>query len=310
MNELEKSILKTIIYFDIFNYPMTVFEIWKYLYEVKCDLNDVVLCLSNSESIKRYTETKDGFYFLKGKRELIYSRKSKRDSSIAKIQIARRVICFLKFVPYVKMIAISGSIGYFNVKEDSDIDFFIIVKNKYIWLSRFCITAITQLLGKRRYDKKIKNKICLSFYISENAINLENLAYENDVHFAYWFLNIMPIFDLNTYDNFYSLNAWVSEFSKNNLKHDIAKYWKEEDNIFSKNIRMFFESLFNNKIGEFLNSILKGIQLLKMNKNKNSKMNNGFKDVVVNDDVLKFHEKDMRKYYNKIFFDRTRFLSE
>lgn len=309
MNELEKSILKTVIYFDIFNYPMTVFEIWKYLYGFECELCDVVSCISNSDNIKRYIETKNGFYFLRGKKELIYSRKSKRDSSIKKWQMAKRVICFLRFVPFVSMIAISGSIGYFNVKEDSDIDLFIIIKKGHIWFSRFFISAIVQLLGKRRYGNKIKNRICLSFYISDEFMNLESLAYENDIHFAYWFLNIVPIFDLNTYNDFYTSNKWVNKFIKNHFNHSIAKYWSIKDDIFSKGIRAFFEILLDNGLGRFLNLILKSIQLLKMRQNKNSKMNNGQKDVIVNDNILKFHEKDMRKYYNKLFFDRIKFLS-
>lgn len=309
MNELEKSILKTVIYFDIFNYPMTVFEIWKYLYGFECELGDVVSCISNSDNIKRYIETKNGFYFLKGKKELIYSRKSKRDSSIAKIQMAKGVICFLRFVPFIRMIAISGSIGYFNVKEDSDIDIFIIIKDGHVWFTRFFITLFTHLLSKRRHGKKIKNRICLNFYISDKAMDLEYLAHENDVWFTYWFLTVSPIFDLGVYENFYYSNKWVNKLSKNYIKHDVAKYWKVNDNIFSKNIRHFIEFLLNNKFGGFLNSVLKSIQLLKMKQNKNSKMNNGDNAVVVNDLMLKFHENDMRKYYNKVFFDRIKFLS-
>lgn len=289
---------------------MTVFEIWKYLYETKCDLNDVVLCLSGSESIKRYTETKDGFYFLKGKRELIYSRKSKRDSSIAKIQMAQKVVYFLRFIPFIRMVAISGSIGYLNVKEESDIDVFIIIKDGYVWFTRFFITLFTHISGKRRHGKKIKNRICLNFYTSDKAIDLDHLAYEKDIWFAYWFLTIVPIFDLGVYDNFYESNKWVSEFAKNHIKHEIAQYWKVRDDVFSKSIRRFMEFLLYNRFGRFLNSFLKSIQLLKMRQNKNSKMNNGDNSVVVNDSMLKFHENDMRAHYNKIFFDRIRFLSE
>lgn len=309
MNELEKSILKTIIYFDIFNYPMTVFEIWKYLYNYQCELIDVVKCLSNGDNIKRYIETKDGLYFLKGKKELIYSRKSKRDSSIFKIQIIKKVVCFLRFIPFIKMIAISGSIGYFNAKEDSDIDIFIIIKGGYVWLARFFITLSTHLSGKRRHGKKIKNRVCLNFYISDNAMDLECLAYENDIWFAYWLLTVVPIFDLGIYGDFYNSNKWVNKLAKNHIKHDVAKYWKVNDNIFSKNIRRFIELLLNSGFGRLFNSFLKGVQLLKMKQNKNSKMNNGDNSVVVNDFMLKFHENDMRAHYNKMFFDRIKFLS-
>ena len=60
MNELEKSILKTLIYFDIFNYPLTSLEICNFLIDYSCKLKDVVRELENSENIKRYTESKNG----------------------------------------------------------------------------------------------------------------------------------------------------------------------------------------------------------------------------------------------------------
>jgi len=158
MNELEKSILKTLIYFDIFNYPLTSLEICNFLIDYSCKLKDVVRELENSENIKRYTESKNGFYFLKGRKHILENRKVNRVNSQKKIKIALKKAQFIRYIPFVKCVCLSGSIPHFNTQKDSDIDLFIIVKKDYLWFSRFFVTIVAHILGKRRHGKKIKNR--------------------------------------------------------------------------------------------------------------------------------------------------------
>ena len=69
-NKLEKSILETVAYFDIFSYPLTLVEIWKWLFLKEANglfisLNKIEEIIKNSEAIKTLLEYKQGFYFFK-----------------------------------------------------------------------------------------------------------------------------------------------------------------------------------------------------------------------------------------------------
>lgn len=303
LQKLEEAIIRTIFYYDIFDYPLTSFELWMWLLDYKCSLCDIEQCLSNNTNLLRYIETKDGFYFIKGRKDIIKIRKEHRDFSILKWKKALKVVNKIKFLPFIKMVALCNSIGYFNLNKESDIDLFIIVKDKYIWLSRFLITLIVQLSGTRRHGKKIEDRICLSFYITDNNLNIQNLQYENDIYFYYWTMHLMPIFGYSTYIDFMKNNLWLKDRILNFEKNDIVDSFVVLDSKFSKNFRILLEKILNNFLGLFLNKILKSLQLMKMSSKRS--IAHDEKDVIISDNILKFHENDRRKYYRDIFIKKT-----
>ncbi|MBU1662979.1 hypothetical protein KKE25_00090, partial [Patescibacteria group bacterium] len=44
--KLKKAIIKMIVFFDIFDYPLTILEIWQNL-EIKCELIEIMAVLEN-----------------------------------------------------------------------------------------------------------------------------------------------------------------------------------------------------------------------------------------------------------------------
>ena len=303
LEKLEKAIVSTIFYYDIFDYPLTSFELWTWLLDYKCSFYDLKKCLSNNYNILRYIEIKDDFCFVKGRRDIIKIRKEHRDFSVSKWKKALKIVNLIKFLPFVKMVALCNSIGYFNLNKESDIDLFIIIKKDYIWLSRFLITLIVQLSGKRRHGKKIEDRICLSFYITDNNLDIHSLQYEDDIYFYYWIIHLMPIFGYETYIDFMKENVWVKDRIINFSKNDPIDSFVVYDSKFSKSFRLFLEKLLNNFFGVFLNNLLKNLQLVKMSSKRS--IVHDEKDVIINDDMLKFLENDRRKYYRDIFIDRV-----
>lgn len=304
MSNLEKAILDTIIYYDIFDYPLTVIELSQWLWKYKCKLSELVFCLKNSDRLKRYIETRNGFYFLKGRRILLDTRKIRRDYSINKWKIGLRAAKFLRTIPFVKAIVLCNSIAYFNAEKDSDIDFFIIIKDKYLWLSRFLITIFLHFLKVRRHGNKVNNRVCLSFYITSNSMNLQELAYQKDIHFYYWLLHFVPIFDTGIYKSFFKENNWLKEYIPQARAWETIDNWTAKDSFFTKILRTFSEKILDNFLGKFLNLFLRKIQLFKMSKNKFSKSKENNTDVVISDSVLKFHEEDNRKIIRDLFYKR------
>ena len=112
------------------------------------------------------------------------------------------------------MIAICNSLAFANSRDNSDIDFFIIGKKHRLWLTRLFAVAIIKFLNLRPKPNNTKNKICLSFFISEDFLNLEKIAYPDDVHFQFWLNQIYPFYSrAEIYQKFSQANEW----SKNKL---------------------------------------------------------------------------------------------
>ncbi|MDP2812520.1 MAG: hypothetical protein Q8O32_02405, partial [bacterium] len=69
---LEESIIKTLVFFDIFDYPLTNLELYKWLYrpDKQYSLLQIKLALEQSEFLKNELVSCEGFYSLKNREHL------------------------------------------------------------------------------------------------------------------------------------------------------------------------------------------------------------------------------------------------
>ena len=129
---LGKSILNTVAYFDIFEYPLTAMEIYNWLYGnygLKTNdygLKDVQNALDDSQFLKDRLETRNGFYFLKGKSAHVRTRLNRYNIAQEKYKRAELIANIFSYFPFIQFIAVCNSLAYNNVREQSDIDMFII----------------------------------------------------------------------------------------------------------------------------------------------------------------------------------------
>src|SRR5690349_900789 len=128
MTAMERAILRTIIYSDIFNYPLTKEEIYKYLISEK-----PISKRSFDEELKKGTPLRglafmDGCYFKSNKKRLVNVRNRREKISQKKLLIVRSVCNILQFIPTISFIGISGGLAMENADEKDDIDLFIICK--------------------------------------------------------------------------------------------------------------------------------------------------------------------------------------
>jgi len=160
---------------------------------------------------------------------LISSRILRKKNSLKKIQIARKVSRLLKKIPFIKMIAITGSLSMFNAKDSSDIDLMVVTRKERLWTTRLLSILLLTLCGikmRRWGDKNEKNKICINIWIDESALTWV----KNDRNFytAHEIAQIIPLFDReNVYQKFLNKNSWLKEYWPNSVKIEkIKKYRK------------------------------------------------------------------------------------
>ncbi len=287
---LQRAIVEAIAFFDLFDFPMTDFEIWQNV-RIQCDYGDIkselkknILCL----------ETKNGFWFLKNRSFIIGTRMRRYNYTDKKFKRALRVSRIFKFIPWIKMIGIGNIIGTHNLKREGDIDFFIISEKNRIWITRFFCVLIIKFLRLRPEQGNIKDKICLSFFVDEKEMNLKNLMIQSDIpdyYFVYWLAGLVPIYDTDgIYNKLIKENIWVKEFLPNwNIKN--VYYLRDVGNGNSK----FYRDVLDMLIGGFEKKFQKlSLKILPQNIKKIMNQNDG---VVVSDHVLKFHVNDRRREF-------------
>jgi hypothetical protein len=273
--ERYKQVLRPLIFLDLFSFPPTAWELWLYL-DKKISLLDVEKSLQELKE-KNVLQELQGFYFLSGRDEIVNIRRHRYNYSSAKLRKAHRFSRIFSLFPGVIMVAAANFIGSHNWRQESDIDFFIITKKNYLWRSRLFCAGVAKLLFSRPTIKSKRDKICLSFYISESALNLHSLELEGgDPYFDYWRRGLFPLYTYqNIWDKFQNANT-AEKISNNVVKI--------------------------NKLG-FLENIAKKIQLLIMPADLRRAMIES-EGVVINDDVLKLYLKEKRRYFRQSFNEK------
>ncbi|MDP1884749.1 MAG: hypothetical protein Q8L10_05330 [Candidatus Moranbacteria bacterium] len=273
-SNLSKHILTTLVYYDVMDYPMTSFEVWKYLTRTsnlnqptdrqapggdsdnqneRYSLAEVIKEL-DGDGLKKNIGEYRGYYFLKGRKDLVGQRIGRNKIAESKFKIARRVAWWLRFVPFVRGIAVTGRLAMKNTESKSDLDFLIVLKKGRIFTGRALVTFLVHILGKRRYGAKIANRACLNYFITDKSleINLKDIFSASEYHF------ITPVFGRKTFRKFQIKNGWLKKHKVHYQPDEVVNLKLLKDSKPAKIIRKIGEKLF--KI-DFIERYLRAWQL-------------------------------------------------
>lgn len=278
---LHQAILSTLTYFDIFEIPVTKTEIIENLLFLKSNENEI-----DNELINIKNE--DGYYSLNLKKS-DYEEKFERSKEYWKKVEKFRFLFSL--CPFIKLVCVCNSLCINDTNEDSDIDLLIVTEKDKIFLARLFVTILTSLFRIRRHGQKIKMRFCLSFFVSESNMDFSKIALKPyDIYLAYWIKTLQPICgDYKVYEKLISENeSFMNDYFTNQtiLKKDHFK----ERNYVENFIKKLTETIFSAK---FINSKCKAIQLNRALNKMHALSNQS--GTIINDQMLKFHDNDMRE---------------
>jgi len=210
--KLTKAVLKTVAYADIFAYPLTTQQLHQFLIE-----HQIAYKIFQKANFKDgCLQEKNGFYFLKGKSSLISLRKQKEKTSEEKIVKAKRKANWLKMIPFIKMVGLTGNLAMKNGQKQDDLDFLIVSKAGCLWLTRLLTVLFLDFLNWRRLPNKknIKDKICLNMFLDEKHLAIPKA--DQNLFTAHEIAQLKPLWIKdNLYQKFIKQNLWVKKFLPN-----------------------------------------------------------------------------------------------
>ncbi len=225
--------------------------------------------------MKEYKTQFDDYFSVKGDPSPLESELYKK---------SQRYIAWLRFIPGVQLVAIGNSLSMNATTEDSDIDLFIVTKGGVLWTVRLFITVLFHFLWVRRYWDKVKERFCLSFFVTENALDFRSIALSDDVYLYYWIYYLKPILNRDsTYEQFISLNSWVI----------IDEFQKQKNHAYVTNVQSGFLSFIGIVFFRFLELIIRPLFLIRTKRSARA-LDNPF-GIIISSDMLKFHVHDIRK---------------
>ncbi|MCB9803179.1 hypothetical protein H6761_04205 [Candidatus Nomurabacteria bacterium] len=309
---IEQSILKTIAFFDVFNYPLTAEEIWKWLYRPgrEVSLSEIKDILEESPVLQEKLVRTEAFWSLKGREYTHIIRKHHNNLAERKFNRAIRLVKFYKFLPFIKMIAICNTLAYSNTNEESDIDFFVVAQKGKIWLVRLLSILVIHILGLRPTKKSSRDAFCFSFFITDDFLDIQNtMMQRDDIYLPYWIMQMLPVYNRqNTYQKFIDSNSWAKKHLPNAYPNQFAKEVKAS--WFSKLVSQILALLFSPPFfGRAFELVYRRIQARIIGENLKEMINVDTR-VIVNEHMLKFHSNDRRELYYKKWRDRMSDLIE
>ena len=304
---LGKNILSTIAYYDVMDYPLTLFEVWKHLIcfnqnqAKKFSLEEVQENIEENENLKNFVENYQGYYFLKGRKNLVSQRIERNKISENKQEKIRKICRWLRVTPYVRMIAATGRVAMKNADRSSDLDLLVVLKSGHIFTGRLFFTLLTHLLGKRRYGEKIKDRICLNYFISDQSLKI---AFQ-DVFSASEYSMAIPLFGFSQFQEFQRKNIWIKNFKPNFSPADIPDVRLLEENKLLKIIRQALETMLS---FQWIEKSLKKWQLKRIEKNPKTHQEGSM--VVADDKMLVFLPFPQGPKIFEKFKEKLKFISE
>ncbi len=292
---LKQAILATLHYFDLFDFPLTLSELEEYLYGWSAPKEVIAESMRSLEGV----EYGDGFYFLAGRQELVEIRRHREKTAQKLWKKVQRYARLFVLCPFVRMVAVCNTLAYWNTKETSDIDLFVITAPGRMNTARFFMKFLTQIFGIRVHHEKIAGRFCLSFFVIETSMNLSPIAHSFDPHLAYFVLSTKPFFGFQTHRDFLKANeAWVGRYFRRSLQ------WSggEQKRYPAANCLRWISEKILSLFGGFGESYF-AKQLERRDQIHNKKFPKST-SIIMRRDIFKFHEHDPREEIAKKFLER------
>ena len=202
--EQELAVLQSVTYASLFDYPLTIHQLHKSLIGVRAHCNDIVSWWRSSELLQSTVQYRDGLFFPAGREELIATRSRREAVSRELLDRDRRILSLMSRVPFVRMVALSGSLAHLNAEGSADLDLFVITAPHRVWSVTLAVLVLSRLLGWRKH-------ICLNYVVSEKAMQIvpEDLFTANQI------IHLRPVFGEDVFARFVKSNPFVRDHYPN-----------------------------------------------------------------------------------------------
>lgn len=199
--DLERAILEALTYSDIFEFPLRLDELRRYL-PIRAEVDELSVAL---ESLNDRVGKRDGFYFLEGRNEIVEIRKGREARSQKLLPYAIRYGRILGSLPFIRMVALTGSLAVMNVSKNADFDYMLVAERGRVWTAR----AFALLLN--RIAKLFGHTLCPNLIVSENALEWSL----HDLYSARELCQMIPIVGMDVYQKVMKANQWAQDFLPN-----------------------------------------------------------------------------------------------
>lgn len=205
LNADESAVLKTLLYFDCFRYPLNPSEIYRFSqgsFKIDQDCEKALESLLKKEFIFLHK----GFYQLRNEPASVERRIKGNLKAQEMMPKAMSYGHKISKFPFVKAVCISGSLSKGYADNKSDVDFFIITSKNRLWICRSLLIAYKKvfLLNSRKY-------FCVNYFVAEDNLTVP----DKNMFTATEIATLLPVNSDKVIFDFIQANSWIKNYLPN-----------------------------------------------------------------------------------------------
>lgn len=306
MKSVLEGILSTIAYHDGFDVPLTVQEIFFALPATdgaRPSFEEVEAALVEA-CARGHVVSREGFHCLPGREAIVPERKSRYALAEGKYARVKKFLRLARHAPYVRAAFVCNTLARSNARPESDIDLYVVAAPGRIWSTRLIVAGLAALLGVRPTETESADRICLSFFVTGDALNLRPLAIEDDVYLAHWLHELYPVYDeAGIARRSYVENGWLrgvlpeTRVQMPSHRRALPSAWLAG--------KRALERALDAALGDRFERWASRRQLAWLPPALRAAAGTGASNVVLSDTVLKFHDRDRRAEIRDLYREKT-----
>lgn len=200
----ERAFLQSVVYAALFDYPLTPAQLRESLIGQLADEAALMRWYHGSAYLDAAVEYADGYFFPRGRRDMLHTRTEREAISRAMLQEMAGPLKLITRMPFARLVALSGSLAHLNADDGADLDLFVIACPGRVWTVTVTTLLIARLLGWRQ-------RLCLNYVISERALWIAPA----DLFSANQIVHLQPVTGGDAYRRFLEANHFVQRFYPN-----------------------------------------------------------------------------------------------
>lgn len=239
-SNLEEGCIHCLNYFAIFNYPLTVEEV--HLFNtVKSSQDEINLTLEKLYEKKQVYKI-ESFFLTESNPDWIKERLKGNKRALELLDQSGKYVKIIASFPFVRGIAISGSLSKFYASDRPDIDYFIIVDENRLWIAR----TLLHLFKKLTFITGHQHYFCMNYFVDTNSLKITHQNHYSAIETV----TLLPVYNNLLIKKFLKNNTWVNHYLPNFGTQLNTKYLVKDK---SSPIKKLFELLINILAPERLN---------------------------------------------------------
>lgn len=197
---LRDDVLRTVLYFDVFSWPLTCAEIARFVRPG--DLAAVEhVC---GELVGAGLLASDGpFVFVSGRGDLVAERRTRNANAERRWPDAQRAAAILARVPYVRAVLITGGLSKGSADRDADVDFMLIVEPGRVWTAKSMLQ-----IARWPVPIGVRDLFCTNYLVAEDALLLDDRTAYTAIELA----TAVPMWNGALCGRLLAANGWAEAF--------------------------------------------------------------------------------------------------